>query len=504
MNNVASPNSTEPIRPQSSRTQSYERRGRSTSVRPSNHNDQEQPEQTYQFRPPEVVKNIQRVPSTRNTSFEKSRSRETSTVRKDHLPNVNESCEMNRSSSAASMNYRVSRLPSNLNPNTSVAGNAPPHINNRYRHPMSAYNSNEAVDTIVPNHSNILYQKYQKPPISSKPSNESKASLLQQYQTPRSNISVSMDQDLIPAFNDLTMELGEAMNDHIEKNVGTFKVDNSYIDSKPNSTKSDGNSESSSLLNGLSSSPEEPILKSSVSEATEDQKKDQKFPPKQVEKFGRIQQRVNFLKRMKDEESNSIWKSLSVEQKTFFESLNNDLRNLKRSNYKPFRDSLERTYAIAFEDKQVFDSSASVTSKQYLLKTYNPLKESKPHFTQQKQITKPTKEIDINKLKNLLPHSIRVAETMWKTEEEHRNSQITLKSENKSSADTVSSLNSDSLSVKLVTHTYEPKDLDAIKESFDGYEISTSTASHNDTGDAVTLNRANDSKQPSPLTQRVQ
>ncbi len=496
MNHVALQNSESTLtRPQTSRTHSLETRGRSTSIR-SNNQEQgimqhQQSEQIYQFRPPEVVKNIQKVPNVRDPTFEKSRSRETSTVRKDYLSNV-EFIDMRRSSSAASTNFnRPSRVPSNLNPNPQYPSTH--HVNNRFRNPISAYSSNEAVDTIVPNHSNILYQKYQRPSITSKPSTESKApSTISQYQTPRSNVSVSMDQDLVPAFNDLKMELGDAMNDQIDKQTDTFQTDNRYVNSDSNSTKSN-NSENPSLLNDANTSPEEPIFKTSISEGISDEKQ----LPKHVEKFGRIQQRVNFLKQMKDEDSNnSAWKSLSVEQKMFFESLNNDLRNLKRSNHKPFLKSLERTDQ---SEKQVLNSSASVTSTQYLLKTYNPMTEGKHHSLAKPHPT-PTKEIDIGKMKQLLNQSTELAEMMWEAEEEkYRPSQITFKSENKSSTDTaVSSLNSEAFSVKLVSHTYEPKDLDAIKESFDGYEISTTH--HNETGD---VRRMNDSKQASPLSQRV-
>lgn len=476
-----------------SRNHSVERRGRSHTVRSQEHT----PETTttpkvveYQFRPPEVVKNIQRIPNNRTTSFEKSTSRETSTARRERL-NINEPVdEKKRSTSVTSANYRNARAHSNLNPNVNQNGNQ------RYRTPMSAYSTHEGVDTIVPNYSNILYQKYQRPSISSRPSNESRIS----YQTPKSNVSVTMDSnDLVPAFNELTMELGEAMNENIEqkKHGSIFEVDNKYADSNPQSLKSGSDSDNEAF-------PEETV-NSSLSEAISEDKKEsqqqKEQQPKMHEKFGRIQQRVNFLKQMKDEESNSTstWKNMSVEQRMFFEYLNNDLRTLRRSKYKPLHDSLERTR----RDNQVLDSSASVTS-QYLLKTYNPLKEGKHYSltpqlnTQQQTIQQKIKEVDHNKLKSLLTHGNNLAESMWKTEEEHRPSQITLKSERgeKSSTDTaVSSINSDSMSVKLVTHTFEPKDLDAIKESFDGYELN----SHNEPGDQQHLT---DSKHPSPLTQR--
>lgn len=517
-------------RPSNSRTQSFERRGRSTSTRNfqdynTSNNGSEMKLPEYQFRPPEVVKNIQKINDSRPPST--SRSRETSNVRReaskirtsrDHLSNMDHHIyhqtaghDGKRSSSIVSVNYKVSRVHSNLNPN------ATPNITNRYKTPMSAYSSNEAVDTIVPNHSNILYQKYQRPSIVSKNSHESKISThnnnRSNYQTPKSHNSVSMGcHDLVPAFNDLTMELGEAMNenidDHNNKEHDIFEIDNKFSDSQPASTKSNANSENSSLNDVLQDNSSDITRKNSLSEILKEDV-NQKFEKQQhkgVEKFGRIQQRVNYLKQMKDsEESNSTskWKNLSIEQKMFFESLNNDLRNLKRSNYKPLHDSLIRTNR-ELDDNKLLDSSASITS-QYLLKTYNPMKNqsvtTKPQHQQQHHTNsiKP-REPDIPKLKSLLSQSNQIAQQMWISEKEHPlTSQTTSKSErlDKSSIDTAfSSLNSDSLSVKLVTHTYEPKDLDAIKESFDGYEINQEATTKENSS-------LNDSKHPSPLTQRV-
>lgn len=185
------------------------------------------------------------------------------------------------------------------------------------KNPMATYN-NEVVDTVL-NHDKIV-----------------------QYRTGGRPGSVSMDcHDLVPAFNDLTIDLEEGMNGRINEKYapGSAKASSVLEDfdnhfSRPHSVKS------ASVKTGRGSSfmNQEIDLNGFMSDVLSEDSS--------VEK-GRIQQRIQYLKTLHEKELSSEKtrpSQLSVEQKVALEFVKRQLRSLRRYNAKPMLSAVERTH----------------------------------------------------------------------------------------------------------------------------------------------------------------
>ncbi|CCH45546.1 Telomere-associated protein RIF1 [Wickerhamomyces ciferrii] len=458
------------MRPQVSRTQS-EQRGRSSTKKASTKGELKW---DYQFRPTEVVKNIQKS-SGHSSLLEKSRSREGSIVRLKEFDPYN---DKKRSSSLATISYK---RPGPSRVNSGIRSS------NNYKNPMSAYASNEEIDTIIPNHSSILYQKYLRPSTlvhSSEPTTKSNTT----QNTPRNTKnSVALPHDLLPAFENVNIDLDD--EDHREQEdededefnaLDLSEFDNKFTDSNPNSIKID--SERSSLNSTeTKKSKEDKLLKISTAQQ------------KPIEKHGRIQQRLNYMKELNEENyQNSNQKWLTHEnfhQKLFLESLNNDLRSLKRSNHNPLYKSLKRTQDI---DHKLQDSSASISS-QSLLKSLDSNTKSMKKETNFTSIKK-NKYPDIQKLKDLLPKCHDITSQLWTNSAKTSVSDII--TTKKPSGDTIVS-SYDSGGINLITHTYQPKETNVIHENLDNYSFEPVPANDE------TYIRVRNSKGHSPLSQRI-
>lgn len=208
---------------------------------------------------------------------------------------------------------------------------------NRYRHPLSAYTNDQPIEAIVPNHS--LYLKYQ-----NQSTRTSKATLVSKEHegsksTQRTSISVSMNNEMIPAFNDLKMDLDDEDNE--DDRI-------SYLSSVSNDNKF---AESLELLKNLEKQKHKEII-------IDEEKKIN---------IGRIQQRINNLKMFDIEENKSNVFS-SIEQKNLIESLKKELQNLRRFNYKPILEALRRI-STDYELNTVKDSEVNIKRLKTLIKT---------------------------------------------------------------------------------------------------------------------------------------
>jgi hypothetical protein len=334
-------------------TDSIERRGRSTTKKEMNF-----------MRAPELVKNIQRVSSTSSPH----------TLHNAHLKGAYELLPRSRDASIHTMSST----------NTTDENRR----SSRFRHPMNAYNTNSTVETVVPNHTNILHQKFhsqrthdEKKQIAHTNANQSKSSSLK-----RQSMSVSMDGDLVPAFDDLRMDFGE--DESVKDGDYTSSdVDNRYGESLDSNNLDSSTSDTTGL---------EESLKKSLDESSGDVWSRQPV--------GRIQHRITALKTLKEHDDELSWRPdfSSIEQKTLLNYLNNELQSLRRSNHKPLIQSVQRV--AKFGDDTTWKGYNS--SDKFLIRTYHPLMNGEPHAAAKKTP-------DMDKLKDLLKKSGSVIDSLW-------------------------------------------------------------------------------------------
>lgn len=268
---------------------------------------------------------------------------------------------------------------------------------NRFRHPMNAYNNDATFETIAPN---LLYQKYQQSQQqlvhesrrgSVQPSTmtiHSKANSLK-----RVSVSVSMDSDLVPAFDDMRMDIGdEHVSDEPQAVDATDGFSTSDVDNRYTTDSADLN------LGTVGSSPGSPQM----------EQPDESMFAKTPQTIGRIQHRITALKALQDHDDQTTWRSqfLNIEQKTLLNSTNNELQSLRRSNYRPLLQSVQRMFRS--QDDSTLHGSDHHDPEYHFIKPYNPLMTMDSPHTLVKN-----REPAMDKLKDLLHKSSKIVDSLW-------------------------------------------------------------------------------------------
>lgn len=276
------------------------------------------------------------------TSPERGRQRELGFIRApDLVKNIQRTSPSQRSFEPFP-STNASRHTSKSGRSTAYAADSRESMSSRFKHPMNAYNNDATFETIVPNHTNMLHQKYQ---------SNAQGSQARIQPQKRESISLQMDGDLVPAFDEMQMEFDDDRDD---------KSGYSITRSSETDTASVPEGTFEIIHNG-------------------------------AHQTGRIQQRITALKALQEHDDQGWRQGFSnIEQKTLLNSLNNELQTLRRSNYRPLLQSVQRLDQRAKEEEQI-------------TKAYSAIPIDYPK----------RREPQLDKLKILLTKSSQLVESLW-------------------------------------------------------------------------------------------
>jgi hypothetical protein len=363
-------------------------------------------------RPPSIEKNIVRTFSpSRAGSGSRNRSDNGTfvTSRNPSVTRLHHDSDSNHSSLHSTQTLGDSKYSHGL---VKVRDNR----SSRYRHPLSAYSSDHVVEAIIPNHSNMLYQKYQRSHDGEKSTGSISSGIDSRFgsrdygskSTQRTNLSVSMHNDLIPAFNGMKMDLGQNQEeeDDLCDNHSYASQSSNGFDNKHAS------SELMKALEGKQHEPKETAASSVPSSSGESECNQSKS------NIGRIQQRINDLKSLTrtegDERLNRGFSS--IQQKVLIESLKNELISLRRYNHKPVLDALRRIskdYTLISQPKTKINNDVAAHYGAILTKSVMITPVRSPASSDYKPSGSNKKEANIQKLKTLLKASSSIIEELW-------------------------------------------------------------------------------------------
>lgn len=412
------------------------------------------------MRPPELVRNIQSRGSLSETQPTFMGSRETSA----HTLQSQTSHE-----SRKSYNAHAGRT-------------------NRFKHPMNAYANDQQLETIVPHHTSILQQKYRqrssdfiRPAASTRTSSGNVTQLSER--SARQSISINMGGDLIPAFDDMNMDMDENEEaENVDDIVGAEHIEHADNALSATTSLTDAVFPTADVI---SKPTEERTLHSEVASES-------KPANKRQQQMGRIQQRIQHLKTLKDSDEEHGWSAgfSNVQQKTLLDSLNYDLQSLRRYNYRPLVSSLERIESLNIE-KTSTKTAMNGPNPDPSLKSFHPLM-SDLRATQRNASTTSNiqrkKPVDTEKLQRMLRKSSEVTRSIWL----EASKPVSLSKATTMSSDGTYSKDFDLRTINTKGSFAANGELDRIHENFAGFKIGH-TIQHLSSG----------SSDPSPKTNRV-